>query len=258
MNSSASARRSRSRTRPRRHALHAKAWLFERNSGYHTAYVGSSNLTHSALARWPRVERASNTLSTTRRSSIGSAPRLSSIGMSLSSSRTTREWTVSASRRRWTLQNRSRCHPTPYRLNIDVAAQAVPGRDARGARAANAQRGHFRNLVVAPTGTGKTWVSAFDYQRLRRGGLRAAALRRPPRTRSSSRARRSSASSSTTRFRRAVHWGRTARPLGARLRLDPVAQSRRSTNSIRRSSMSSSSTSSTTPRQTHTRGCSST
>ena len=32
------------------------------------------------------------------------------------------------------------------------------------------QRGHFRNLVVAPTGTGKTWVSAFDYQRLRKAG----------------------------------------------------------------------------------------
>jgi hypothetical protein len=30
--------------------LHAKAWLFHRRSSYSTAYIGSSNLTHSAQA----------------------------------------------------------------------------------------------------------------------------------------------------------------------------------------------------------------
>ena len=36
---------------------------------------------------------------------------------------------------------------------------------------AERRRSHLKNLVVAPTGTGKTWVSAFDYARLRAEGF---------------------------------------------------------------------------------------
>ena len=54
-------------------------------------------------------------------------------------------------------------------LLIDVAPkphQAV----VLEALEAERQRGHYRNLVVAATGTGKTWVAAFDFKRLRDGG----------------------------------------------------------------------------------------
>ncbi len=75
--------------------LHAKAWLFERNSGFHTAYVGSSNLTHSALLdglEWNvRATAVDNPAIVGRVSKL----RSSSIGTSPSSRSTTPGSTVS-------------------------------------------------------------------------------------------------------------------------------------------------------------------
>ena len=58
---------------------------------------------------------------------------------------------------------------TPLSLLVDVAPkphQAV----ALEALEAERLRGHHRNLVVAATGTGKTWIAAFDFKRLRDQG----------------------------------------------------------------------------------------
>ena len=59
---------------------------------------------------------------------------------------------------------------TALSLLVDVSPkphQAV----ALEALEAERLRGHHRNLVVAATGTGKTWIAAFDFKRLRDQGV---------------------------------------------------------------------------------------
>jgi superfamily II DNA or RNA helicase len=148
--------------------LHAKAWLFQRNSRFDTAYVGSSNLTHSALLdglEW-----------NVRATAVDNPSIIDRI-------RTTFEqyWNepefetydprVDGARLQAALDAESGpgISPAPYRLSIKVEPKPFQSAILEGLSAERA-RGHFRNLVVAPTGTGKTWVSAFDYQRLRAQG----------------------------------------------------------------------------------------
>ena len=103
--------------------LHAKAWLFHRDSGLHTAYIGSSNLTHTAQIEgleWNvRVSAAR-----TPRSSIASRRRSSSTGRSRSSRTTNPGATQSGSTTRYrgrvaaanrTMPSKSRCWSTSHR-----------------------------------------------------------------------------------------------------------------------------------------------
>jgi superfamily II DNA or RNA helicase/HKD family nuclease len=147
--------------------LHAKAWLFERESGFHTAYVGSSNLTSWALLdglEW-----------NVRATDIDNPAIIARV-------RTTFEqyWNdpefleynprTDGDRLEAALaaQRGTGLGPTPW-LSIHVEPKPFQS-EILEALSAERQRGHFRNLVVAPTGTGKTWVSAFDYRRLRAAG----------------------------------------------------------------------------------------
>ena len=151
--------------------LHAKAWLFHRRSGLHTAYIGSSNLTHAAQVdglEWNvRVSAAENPEVIERFAATfeqyWQEPEFESYAPQRDSERLDR----ALSRQRG---DAGMNDGTLLSLLVDVAPkphQAV----ALEALEAERLRGYHRNLVVAATGTGKTWIAAFDFKRLRDQGL---------------------------------------------------------------------------------------
>ncbi|WP_413251253.1 DUF3427 domain-containing protein [Streptomyces sp. SS1-1] len=151
--------------------LHAKAWLFRRDSGFDTAYVGSSNLSKAALLdglEW-----------NVRLSSVATPAVLSKF-----------EGTFDAY---WNDLAFESYDPErdAHRLDdaLRTAGGPVSGRDAKISlsglqvrpyphqadmlerlRVAREVHGHHRNLLVAATGTGKTVMAALDYRQLHRQG----------------------------------------------------------------------------------------
>lgn len=147
----------------RRTRLHAKAWLFQRRSGFGSAYVGSANLSGAALMgglEW--------TVKFTERGQSDLFGRAKAHFETL--------WEDSE------FQPYDPANPQ-HRAALGVALQREAGDDlvARPTyfdlqpKAYQQQmldqlhnereHGRWRNLVVAATGTGKTVVAAFDYRR---------------------------------------------------------------------------------------------
>jgi superfamily II DNA or RNA helicase/HKD family nuclease len=147
--------------------LHAKAWFFRRETGFDTAYVGSSNLSTSALldgVEWNVRLSSQSTPALLQKfeatfDAYWNSPefepfdperdrdRLDDALLEASGRRTTDRVTVSLSG----LEVR----PYPYQQEMLDAIEAERQVHDR-----------HRNLVVAATGTGKTVVAALDYRRL--------------------------------------------------------------------------------------------
>ncbi len=149
--------------------LHAKAWLLRRNTGFHTAYVGSSNLSHAALVdglEW-----------NVRLSAVSTPHLLEKFRATFESYWQNREFqayqpaadgerlraalAVAAGGRQKdglaiTLSGLE-VHPKPFQ------AEMLEELDAE-----RELHDRHRNLVVAATGTGKTVVAALDYRNLMR------------------------------------------------------------------------------------------
>ena len=151
--------------------LHAKAWLFERRSGFHTAYIGSSNLTRSAL-----VEGLEWNVRVSASDNPGIVDRVRATFEQYWNDAAFVAYDPAANGQALADALAQQRAPAPassverlIALNLDLEPQPHQSQMLEEL-AAERSRGHTRNLVVAATGTGKTWVSAFDYRRLREQG----------------------------------------------------------------------------------------
>ncbi len=147
--------------------LHAKAWLFHRATGFSTGYVGSSNLSAAAML--------DGTEWNVRLSSIDNRAILDKFSATFE-----QYWQdptfrpFDAAEFDEATQRSKRAALAPY-LILDIQPREHQ-REMLEDLAAERAHGHFRNLVVAATGTGKTIVAALDYKRLKAEFTRARLL----------------------------------------------------------------------------------
>lgn len=152
----------------RRSRLHAKAWIFQRRSGFGTAFVGSANLSAAALLggiEW-----------TVKFTQVGQADLYATAEAHFETLWNDAEFqafdAANAAQRKCLAAALSEARgqsggaavvalPTWFDLRPKPFQQAMLDR-----LAAERRHGRRRNLLVAATGTGKTGVAAFDFKRI--------------------------------------------------------------------------------------------
>jgi HKD family nuclease len=145
-----------------RERLHAKSYLFMRNTGFHTGYIGSSNLSQSALTsglEWnlkvtsqeiPHIiEKSLSTFET-----YWESPDFEYFDGEIGS----REKLTSA------LQEAKGCFNTTIpNFYFDIKPYSHQQTILEKLKVERELHNRYKNLVVAATGTGKTIISAFDF-----------------------------------------------------------------------------------------------
>lgn len=139
--------------------LHAKAWLFYRESGVSTAYIGSSNLTHSAQVtglEW-----------NVRVSGMRNPDVLDKVRAVFESYWENRDF-QKYDREEFQRQTLNARSIAPVMILSPLAVEPRPFQERLlDELAISRLQGWHRNLLVSATGTGKTVMAALDYARLR-------------------------------------------------------------------------------------------
>lgn len=154
----------------KRTRLHAKTYVFYRNTGFTTAYVGSSNLSNVAISsglEWNLKITAKDLPETVKKinatydSYWNSNEFENYSGEQLKRLKSALNYEKSIEKDGFA-QYLFDIRPYPYQQEILDKLEAE-----------RKVRNHYKNLIVAATGTGKTVVSAFDYKRFCKENLQS-------------------------------------------------------------------------------------
>lgn len=144
--------------------LHAKAYLFRRNTGFHTAYIGSSNLSSAALTQgleWnlkvtqvqlPQIiSTIRNTFNTYWEDEEFETFKDGIDDQKLKDA-------LSLSDHGLPIQFNALNLINPFDYQKEILDRLAVERELHGC---------YKNLIVAATGTGKTVIAAYDYRRFK-------------------------------------------------------------------------------------------
>ena len=145
----------------KRTRLHAKTYIFVRETGFTTAYVGSSNLSNAAMSsglEW-NIKVAKKDMPET----------IDKINATFESYWNSNEFEMYFESNRNKLaaslkSERISGNAFDGQYYFDISPYPFQQEILKQLEAERTIKDHYRNLVVAATGTGKTVISAFDYR----------------------------------------------------------------------------------------------
>ncbi|MDG1397266.1 MAG: DUF3427 domain-containing protein [Polaribacter sp.] len=145
--------------------LHAKAYLFYRNSGFHTAYIGSSNFSRSAL-----TDGLEWNLKVTTKEVSHIIDKFQKTFDAYWQSNDFELFDDSIHKEKLINALKQSKFSKPYENTtalFDIKPFPYQNEVLEKLEVERVVHNRFRNLVVAATGTGKTVISAFDYKRFK-------------------------------------------------------------------------------------------
>jgi superfamily II DNA or RNA helicase len=155
--------------------LHAKAYLFKRDTGFSTAYIGSSNLSNPALTsglEW--------NIKVTEKDSFDILKKFESTFESYWNDSEFKLFNIDnqsdQERLKLALSREKLRNELDITFMFDIQPFYYQKEMLEKLEVERTIHGRFKNLVVAATGVGKTVISAFDYKRFRKKNRDSAKL----------------------------------------------------------------------------------